>query len=227
MKKYLLLGLMLAFSVVTAHAYAPKRKAKAAKQSTADAMKFGIQLGGISLVGGFFEYKITEQIGIQTGLSYLNNLYYLDGPESTNSDSDNQKVVWVKPDHIVLPIIVRIYPGDHRQFCLFTGVRTGYLIGGDKGDLDRTIEDLNDISKGIKIAKEVLEGKNKTKLTEVDQHRKFDFSIVAGFDYEFSFGLSLGLSYGKGMIDVIKAKDSVGNWTLRPAIGYNIAKLIQ
>jgi hypothetical protein len=99
------------------------------------------------------------------------------------------------------------------------------LIGVQKGDLSG--KDFTDASQRKEIIDATVKGKNKTELTDADQSRNLGFSIIAGFDYEFSFGLTLGLSYSKGMIDVIKAEESYGNWTLQPAIGYNIAKLLQ
>jgi outer membrane receptor protein involved in Fe transport len=225
MKKYLLLGLMFAFSVVTAHAYAPNGKAKAANQSSMSNIKFGPQLGTAlsTKVGAYFEYKVHDKIGIQTGLSYFSDMYILHNPETT--DSNKLKLVYVTPKYIVLPIIFRGYPGDDRQFCLFTGVQAGYLIGVQKGDLSG--KDFTDASQRKEIIDATVKGKNKTELTDADQSRNLGFSIIAGFDYEFSFGLTLGLSYSKGMIDVIKAEKSYLNWTFQPTIGYNIAKLIQ
>jgi hypothetical protein len=60
MKKLLLFSLMLAFSGVTAHAYAPKRKAnvKAANQTIMGNLKFGLNVGqtGSTLVQRYIEF---------------------------------------------------------------------------------------------------------------------------------------------------------------------------
>jgi opacity protein-like surface antigen len=225
MKELLLFSLMLAFSVVTAHAYAPQRKgyapkskAKAANQANVDEMKLGLQ-GGINIfsskAGAYLEYKFTEALGIQSGLCYFSNSYALNLSEETVI-----KFAWVTPKYLTLPIMLRGYPGADRQFCFFGGIHGGYLISGKQFLTSSEI----DFRKRKRNKKRDDEVKN---LKEIDQHNKFDFSIVAGFDYEFSFGLTLGLSYNKGFIDVIKASHSLGNFTLQPTIGYNIATLLK
>ena len=64
-------------------------------------------------------------------------------------------------------------------------------------------------------------------LKEID-FRKIDLSIIGGFDYETSFGLIGGVAFSKGLIDVIKNKAMIFNWTFYYlTLGYNFGIFIQ
>ena len=63
-------------------------------------------------------------------------------------------------------------------------------------------------------------------ISDQDKVRRFQIGIVAGFDYEFNFGLITGLTYTKELIDVIKSKDSFANWSLQLGLGYNFGKFL-
>jgi outer membrane protein W len=137
MKKYLLLSLLLAFSVVTAHAYAPKRKAKATKQSTADAMKFGIQLGGI--FGLFGEYKFTEQIGLQSGLGFAF--------ASHKSTKDDPKYTFY---YLRLPLYAKYYLGETKRFGIFGGINALYCLTGNRKE-NNSQTDFKDLAEDEKV----------------------------------------------------------------------------
>ena len=51
--------------------------------------------------------------------------------------------------------------------------------------------------------------------------------FLMGFDYEYLGGFQLGLEYGLGLSSMAKCNDTIFNWTLKPSLGYNFAKLLK
>jgi hypothetical protein len=225
MKKRLLLSLIFAVSSVAGYAYTPHPSDNPAWQSSMKNMKFGLQFGRnlfSSKYGAYFEYQLLEGLGLQSGLFYFSNDYILNLTE----EATHIKFAFVKPKYISLPMILRSYPGAGRQFCFFAGLQTGYLIAGRQLLVNYQLRLVEDFEAILNL-ENIRNQNSEYALKEIAEVNKFDFDLLIGFDYEFSFGLTLGLSYTKGFIDIIKGKESYGNWTLQPVIGYNIAKLIQ
>lgn len=225
-KKSLLVAsfLLLASAQVFA---APARN----KRSTNNvgAIKFGPQLGGLTgwQVGVTGEYKFAESLGVQAALEFVHDWYLLLEPQVSNGN-----VAFTVLDRINLPIILRGYPGADKQFCWFGGFQLGYITKAKfafANDDMSSSASFGDVGKEREKLKEDLENKvvKLEDIKEQDQINRFQFGIVVGFDYEFSFGLTLGLRYSKELIDVLKSKDSLLNWTFRPTLGYNFGKFLE
>ncbi|OJW72293.1 MAG: hypothetical protein BGO68_06150 [Candidatus Amoebophilus sp. 36-38] len=227
MKKILLLinCLLLALgSMVYAKAPAARAKYKGSSNNM-EQIKFGPQVGGLGIlsdkVGFFGEYALTEKLGMQADLLYFTNTYYID-----SIDISNGKSALVQLDYINIPIILRMYPGSDRQFCWLIGTHLGYLIRGKfKFSDENNLDPINNTEKFKNVFQEIG-FTNLKDVEEQDKIRKFQFGIVVGFDYEFGFGLILGLTYTKDLIDIIKSEKSFYNWTLQPTLGYNFGKLL-
>lgn len=188
-------------------------------------IKFGPQLG-INILSGragiFGEYKFNEALGLQIDISYYRNLYILDGMEVTNGQT-----AVVQSGCISMPVTLRVYPGKDRQFCWFGGFQLGYIVSGKFSFSPKKLdtysqEKIKDMLKDY-VKNAYLDLKD---INEQDRIRKFQLGMIAGFDYEFGFGLILGLSYCRELIDVIKSENSYINWNLQPSLGYNFGKLL-
>jgi len=225
-KKSLLVAsfLLLASAQVLA---APARNSRS--RNTVEEIKFGPQLGGLTRwqAGVTGEYKFSESLGLQTGLEFVRDWYMLVEPKVSNG-----KIAFTVLDRINLPIVLRGYPGDDRQFCWFGGFQLGYITEADFAFANDDMSSSSSFGEIGKERKKLEKGSksNVVKLEDIqekDQVNRFQFGIVVGFDYEFSFGLTLGLRYSKELIDVLKSKDSVFNWNFRPTLGYNFGKLLE
>ena len=110
-------------AVATGHA----KPSNAEHTSSAEEVKFGLHLrpSWHAKVGAFVEYKIHEAFGLQAGLLYFGDAYLMKALEGT-ADS----CAGVLPRYVAMPLILRIYPGEDRQFCIFTGWQLNYLVGG-------------------------------------------------------------------------------------------------
>jgi hypothetical protein len=201
MKKYLLLNLILTFSVVTAHAYAPNPKAQAAKQSTADAIKFGIQFGGIT--GLFGEYKFTEQLGLQTGLGYAL------ATRNLPMTKDDKPVYFL--NYLRLPVYLKYYIGETKRFSLFGGINALYFLGGLRVE-----------SKGAKF-------NTMKELTDDEKAKSYDISLSIGLDYETNGGFIWGFRLPElGLLNVVEKPEEFKNMYVPTFIlGYNFAKLLK
>lgn len=229
MKKNLLLisSLLLALGNA-AYAKVPNYKAAAGRSSSNNMqeIKFGPQIG-ISLAkkGGLFgEYKLNEALGVQGGFVYFSNIYFLDDAEVANGG-----YIFTKIASINMPVLLRAYPGNDRQFCWFGGFQLGYITSGKFNFISSTSLPNEEKVEQIKNAEDLLKNMNidLKDINEQDKVRRFQMGIVAGFDYEFDFGLVTGLTYTKELIDVIKSKDSLLNWSLQLALGYNLGKFLK
>jgi hypothetical protein len=197
------------------------------KDNKTQQIKFGPQLGlatASGRLGLFGEYKLNESLGLQTGLAYFSNGYLLISTEL----SDSRSAITIL-NCISAPVILRMYPGNDRQFCWFGGIQLGYVVKGKflflpKDDSEESI---------AKLVEDLIDKKGEnfnTSLGEIDKQdkvQKFQFGITAGFDYEFRFGLILGLSYTKELINIIKSEDSLGNWASQFTLGYNFGKFLK
>jgi hypothetical protein len=232
MKRKFLSILILSAVLVTfknsSYAKAPKYVASTARSSSNNTqeIKFGPQIAiSIARKGGLFgEYKLNEALGVQVGIVYFNNYYFLD-----NADIVDGGFMLARVASIDIPIVLRAYPGNDRQFCWFVGPQLGYIIKGKfntmaSAPLSTTEEKVDKMKDYENVLKNMnLDLKD---INEQDKVRRFQVAILAGFDYEFDFGLITGLTYTKGFVDVIKSEDSIANWSFQLALGYNFGKFL-
>jgi len=191
-------------------------------RNNAKQIKLGPQIGsGLTShqIGLFGEYGLDEKLGLQINIFYQRYVYFMSSIEVSEGGS-----AITEANYISLPVLLRFYPGNDRQFCWFGGIQLGYLVTGkfkfrDDEELD-FLKDFKNIVDDFQQAPFV----NLKELSEQDKINKLQLAIVAGFDYEFEFGLILGISYSKGLIEVIKCKESHSHWTLQLTLGYNLAK---
>lgn len=192
--------------------------------SLQEQIKFGAHYGinfFSSSWGIFGEYKPNESLGLQIAISYFKNFYTLLGTEVSNGGA-----AMAETNYISLPFILRSYPGNDRQFCLFAGAKLGYILKGNflfTPGKEITKEDAEKLVKDIESNKLVISLKD---INEQDKINRFQLGFTLGLDYEFKFGLILGLSFTKELINVIKSKNSFLNWTLQPTLSYNFGKFL-
>jgi hypothetical protein len=223
MKKNLLLAsFLLSIFANTTYGKAPTFKSRFNK-NTVQKIKFGPQIGlGIlsDKAGITGEYGINDTLAVQIGLTYFFNGHFL-----TSTDVSNGGSALVRADYISLPILLRAYVKENKKSCWFGGIQLSYLIEAEfKFIPDRglTLEDFNERTQEFKKA-EV------TKLKEIDEQdkiNKLQFGFVAGFDYEFDFGLTLGITFTKDLRTIIKSDTSYLNWALQPTLGFNLGKFL-
>ncbi len=225
MKKIWLFGTLLTLLFVTnVHGEAQKYEHKArTSTSNLEKVKFGSHFRSMFLGckgGVFVEYEIHEAVGLQTGLLYFSDKYYMKFLEKRYRNA------FVDLNYLSVPLIARFYPGEERQFCVFAGLQINYLRGGD-------------ITLVYKDASEFIEhtfsgksGSGSNKAHEIKDTNAHGLKIsnwgshfIVGFDYEYRGGFQLGLEYGWGLSNVVKCKETNFNWTFKPSLGYNFANL--
>jgi len=230
MKKILLSTVFALLFVANVHGKPPAYgRMTGTSTSDLEKIKFGVHLYSILFghkVGAFVEYKIREAVGLQTGLLYFNDFYGMQGLEG-NSD----KKVIVNPGHLSVPLIARFYPGEGRQFCMFAGLQINYLVGGDLiyADEDKKGKVIESIL--LPFSKDSSSGsKKKYKIKDTSAHgltiSNWGSHALVGFDYESLGGFQLGLECGFGLSNLAKCKETLLNWTFKPTLGYNFAKLL-
>ena len=230
MKKLLLFSTLLALLFVTnVHGEAQKYEHMAENSaSNLEKIKFGVHLHSIisgHKLGAFAEYKIHEAFGLQTGLLIFGDFFHMIGLEGK---SDNKAFVRIR--HVSCPLIARFYPGEGRQFCMFAGLQVNYLWGGSLTLLGEDTKDgaaESKLSPFSRKSSSNSEGKHAIKDTSAHKLKISNWGshFVMGFDYETLGGFQFGLEYGRGLSSVAECKGTVLNLTLKPTLGYNLAKL--
>ncbi|OJW70276.1 MAG: hypothetical protein BGO68_01940 [Candidatus Amoebophilus sp. 36-38] len=178
-------------------------------------IKFGVQLqDGLSDLydnsmgqpGIFGEYKFHKKVGLRTGLFYTSQgrIPYRKASIKNPSGFSMQS--------ISVPVILRVYPASNlEEWCFFIGVQPGYIIDGA-------------------MHLEVLKNKETIRtLTEMNKRvniQRFQLHIISGCDYEFGFGLNLGVIWFVSFINIIKAEKCIKN-NFGYSVGYNFAKLLK
>ncbi|ACE06587.1 hypothetical protein Aasi_1265 [Candidatus Amoebophilus asiaticus 5a2] len=156
--------------------------------------------------GVFGEYKIAKSVGIQTGLVCYYNWYHLGYTDKTQTPH-----LYVRPIYFMAPIILRYYLG---QNCLLVGLQIGYLVAGSAVP-HRCCSNHEEKAPPIPLTSQKL------------PVNKLGLSLIIGYDYEFNYGLIIGLSYIEEFIPVINSRTMGWEWCLQPTIGYNFAKLLK
>jgi hypothetical protein len=208
--------LLLASAQVLA---APARRTKSIDHT--GEIKFGPQIGGALGYGVFGEYALNNNLGVQVSLGYLMNLY---GLESVQIDSQMGKNALASIGYLNLPVVLRAYPREERQFCWLIGFRIGYILNAKLAFKNKDIGEI--------LVSSILDGSEVTftdlkDLAEQDKVSKFQFGLVGGFDYEFKMGLTLGFAISKDFVKMLEAKDSAMNWTSRISLGYNFGRFLE
>eukprot|EP01132_Coremiostelium_polycephalum_P000164 gene164-219_t len=180
-------------------------------------IKFGPHCGSgllsrkAGLVG---EYKLNDALGIQSGVLYFQNIYLLNGMQIIEGPS-----AVIQTHAIHLPIQMKIYPGNDRQFSFILGTRVGYIVSGRTFLLDNhTVSSISrlveDEDKWQTKLKNLDNFKNKRSValkdvTEQDKVQKLQLGPVIGFEYEFKVGITLGMQWYHELMEAIKTKNSI------------------
>jgi len=177
-------------------------------------IKFGPQLGtgifaGSLRLGIVGEYKLLEWLSIQTGILYFRNQYFLKGtfPNSTET------LALVFPQHITVPLVLRGgYLKPDKKMSFFAGVHVGYLVGGF-----------------LEWHKTMLTRKHIASLHLNDEQlaaKKLGYALLLGSDYEFNYGITVGLTFIYELTKVIATDRASLNWTLAPTLNYNLGMFL-
>lgn len=247
MKNLLLLTIVMACSVVTAHGQGKTYKHSPSYQKSGE-IKFGLKLGinnsWISYedevnsnsvnrlifrqhAGAFGEYKFTDEVGLQLALLYSGQGVKKITMQASNSLIETKCKVKMPLDYIIVTTTLRLYPGAERQFCLFLGPYIGYLMSG----VIYTYVDgkkASEVNLKSKMAYAYVDGKKNQEgqPVQVPELRNLDVGIVVGLDHEFPMGLILGLTCNVGLRNIFE-EDKSKNLVMQYGLGYNFAKLMQ
>jgi Outer membrane protein beta-barrel domain len=225
MKKLFLFSTLLTLLFVTnVHGEAQKYEHPArTSTSNLEKVKFGSHVhAGIlgNKVGAFVEYEIHEAVGLQTGLLYFSDNYYMQGLEKKDKNA------FVDLNYLSVPLIARFYPGEERQFCVFAGLQINYLRGGN---LALVYKDASELIEHAFSGKSGSGSNKRRKIKDTNAHglkiSNWGSHFIVGFDYEYRGGFQLGLEYGWGLSNVVKCKETTLNWIFKPSLGYNFVKL--
>ena len=215
LKPSLLLGILLALAVTTAHARPARNRRGARNKHIHVPIKFGAKVG---YCGAFLhsrtlrniedhillrprfdlygEYELNDTLGVQLSLMYLGQ-----------GVKDPYAKLYL--DYILCSPSLRWYPGSDRQLCLFLGPQLSYLMS----------------------AKEVQSSSNNSinllQDSDSEQRRRIDAGLLFGLDYEFDIKLLLGVSWNVGFISIVKNSNlSLTNFSGSWYLGYNFAPLL-
>ena len=234
LRKSFILGVIIAATTVANVNASPAERASLGDSKiTQRRWKFGPQFGialWSSKKGIFFERKLNKKLGIKSGLFYDSRTLCM---LEVNGEKDNNVIARAK--HISIPIIMRFYPGQGRQFCMFFGLRGRFIAGGKavylkglddemaKLQVKANQESLRKIAKALNQRSVALNDtrKHSSKVNKVAS------DIALGLNYEFKFGLILGLEMDYSLTKLMACKISTLDWAFQIDLGYNIAKLIK
>jgi hypothetical protein len=165
--------------------------------------------------GAFVEYKLNQEIGIESGLVWnKRNIYII------KDSLDN--FILVNPNYVSIPLTFRLYPGKDRQSSLFLGFQVGYLIGGIV--LRPTSYEDNE-----KLLKGFLNDKLSLVKSIKEEPDKSNFAVIMdlGYSYEFKMGLILGFNLCRNLTSVLKADDTSEIPFPNLYFGWNFAGLLK
>ena len=100
---------------------------------------------------------------------------------------------------------------------MFVGLQINYVTGGNIAYLGNNAE-FEDFAKADKYA---INDESQRRVTI----NNWGAHLLVGFDYEYLGGFQLGLEYGRGLSSLAKCGSEDFNWTFKPYLGYNFAKL--
>ena len=155
------------------------------KRTSVQQWKYGGSLlfGTAKRIGLFIEHKF-KVLGLELGLSWFSDDY--------DSEKLSLKKLRESPmvsyQSVAIPFIVKLYPGDDRQFAMRFGIQGGYIVGGkiskkDKAG-DRYLYDPDDPDEDGDIDFSLLSPKNRIK--------SWEFISIIGLDYETDGGIIMG-----------------------------------
>jgi superoxide dismutase len=127
------------------------------------------------------------------------------------------------PKYVAVPLLLRLYPGKKRQFCMYTGLQLNRIIGGFilDNNLEEELEELN-LSSVIKEIKS-----RGSKLKNDKGIRKWHTHFIFGLDQEWRNGVQLGTEIGSGLSSAKKCDKKFVDCTWKITLGYNFAKLFE
>ena len=239
MKKILFSSsLLMLLAVTAAHGQASENSATspdaeasapAVAASTTDAVakekKWGLCLGLLNewKVGVYGEMPLTEVLGVQTGVAYVSDKYFMN-----NLGYYRGKSAEVKAHYIAVPLRVQAYVDlglgiKHKAF-LGVGIQGGYLLGGEiEYDKSRGYKWDHTPEKSEKIEKISLKSKHQGPGVKIN-HWTAHFLVGAG--YEFLGHIQVSVESARRLTTVAKCENEEWqHWLTQLGVSYNLAKL--
>jgi hypothetical protein len=158
---------------------------KVIKRTSVQRWKYGcsVLFGTANRLGLFIEHKF-KVLGLEVGLSWFSDNYASE-KLSLKKLGESPRVSY---QSVAIPFIVKLYPGDDRQFAIRFGIQGGYIVGGriSKEDKygDRYLYDPDDPDEDSDIDFSLLSPKNRIK--------SWEFVSILGLDYETDEGIIMG-----------------------------------
>jgi hypothetical protein len=195
MRILLLLGFTLIFSVATTHAQTPQHPnhrstVKPHQEKLKVKLYLTVNYIGVGY-GLLVEYKLTEKVGLQSGLGVSLQAYPLWTPTANKGSLLG---------YAGIPLTLRYYVGETKQFCWFGGLNSSYCI----------------------LAWPKPEGSN-----PADIGNRYQISINVGFDYETKLGFIGGINLCEQDLLYLPGKPARLNYPriLVFTVGYNFVRL--
>ncbi len=242
----LLLAVLLALAVNTAHARPTRKRNRRGTQHKRTDMpvKLGVKGGGgLSYLLGispnaptgdrskklssplfrpqvdlFGEHALSSPWGLQWGLAYL-----CQGGSYEVEQQGQRIALAFYSQYLLLSPSFRLYPGDDRQLCIFLGPQFSYMLSL------RSAAYVNGNQQGN--TENMLRNPNTR-----DRIRRFDLGVMLGLDYEFDFHLVIGSRGNFGFLSLFRNSSSAGPAAPNPPsltnisgclyVGYNFAPLL-
>ena len=133
--------------------------------------------------------------------------------------------------YFTIPILLTSRLDPERKSCFFGGVQLGYRSAIQAHEVEELRQGKDRIGR-VPGPERLAKLKNKLVGFGKDKTSPFQVGLVAGVDFEFSSGLTLGLYGVKYLIDPGKGTCYEGwdlhpSWSILPTLGYNAARLFQ
>lgn len=183
-------------------------------------IKLELKLGSDTINGG--------QLGIWGGYSW-NQIW---GARMGVLFTESSNMGTSSSSYFTVPILLSIRPYPEKKISLFGGIQLGYRLKihvSEVVELNKPMkaEGPDEIKRESERRKQL---KDKLMGFDKDKTPRLQVGLVAGADFEFSFGLTIGLYGVKYLIDPGKGTcyddwKLHPSWTLFPTIGYNLVRI--
>lgn len=200
-------------------------------------------------MGGYFEYRLLDYFALETGVYYSiirdglipkkSEIYDM----KTNRQSKAQTDLFLFKT-ISIPLILRFYHEESRQFSLFFGISIDALLNAKKKTLTYNLPNNSDSVEDL-LCNELRGNPFSDEYEEVDKNEvnfkgepllnSIGLYTLLGYTYETKYGLIYGLSLvtklSKPFINYDRSRFGFPSFlsyldSIRYVLGYNVATLI-